>query len=134
MAKSTYAFYDMSYLIIVIVFLLIVIFASTYYINGNSMLENFVANKNYSIEYYYMKGCSHCEKFNNTGIWEELEKTYGKSIKFNKYENRENPDKVKKYDITGFPTIIIISNEKIVEEYNGNRSKDDLEKFIKRYI
>jgi thiol-disulfide isomerase/thioredoxin len=98
------------------------------------MLENFVANKNYAIEYYYMKGCSHCEKFNNTGIWEELEKTYGKSIKFNKYENRENPEKVKKYDITGFPTIIIISNEKIVEEYNGNRSKDDLEKFIKRYI
>jgi len=131
MAKSTYAYNDITILIVIVVFLLISIFVLSYYINNNS-IENFTGNK--SIEYYYMNGCSHCEKFNVSGIWEELKNTYGKNIEFNKYENREHPDRVAKYNITGFPTIIITNNGNIIEEYVGNRSKEDLEKFIKRNI
>jgi len=132
MAKSTYAYNDITILIVIVVFLLISIFVLSYYINNNNSIENFTGNK--SIEYYYMNGCSHCEKFNVSGIWEELKNTYGKNIEFNKYENREHPDRVAKYNITGFPTIIITNNGNIIEEYVGNRSKEDLEKFIKRNI
>jgi thioredoxin-like negative regulator of GroEL len=135
-SKSTYVFNDITLLIVIIVVLVISIFMLSYYITGNSLMENFTGNMigNKSIEYYYMNGCSHCETFNKSGIWKELEEKYGANIKFNKYENKQHSDRVKKYDITGFPTIIIISNEKVVEEYNGNRSKEDLEKFIRRNI
>jgi len=123
-------------LIVIIVVLLISIFALSYYINGNSLMENFTGNTtgNKSIEYYYMNGCSHCEKFNDSGIWEELKVTFGTNIKFNKYENKEHPDRVERYKITGFPTIIITNNGDIAEEYKGNRTKQDLENFIRRNI
>jgi thioredoxin-related protein len=135
-SKSTYAFNDVTLLIVIIVVLLISIFALSYYINGNSLMENFTGNTtgNKSIEYYYMNGCSHCEKFNDSGIWEELKVTFGTNIKFNKYENKEHPDRVERYKITGFPTIIITNNGDIAEEYKGNRTKQDLENFIRRNI
>ena len=135
-SKSTYAFNDVTLLIVIIVVLLISIFALSYYINGNSLMENFSGNTtgNKSIEYYYMNGCSHCEKFNDSGIWEELKVTFGTNIKFNKYENKEHPDRVERYKITGFPTIIITNNGDIAEEYKGNRTKQDLENFIRRNI
>ena len=135
-SKSTYAFNDVTLLIVIIVVLLISIFALSYYINGNSLMENFTGNttRNKSIEYYYMNGCSHCEKFNDSGIWEELKVTFGTNIKFNKYENKEHPDRVERYKITGFPTIIITNNGDIAEEYKGNRTKQDLENFIRRNI
>jgi len=135
-SKSTYAFNDVTLLIVIIVVLLISIFMLSYYINGNSLMENFTGNTtgNKSIEYYYMNGCSHCEKFNDSGIWEELKVTFGTNIKFNKYENKEHPDRVERYKITGFPTIIITNNGDIAEEYKGNRTKQDLENFIRRNI
>jgi hypothetical protein len=135
-SKSTYAFNDITLLIVLIVVLLISIFMLSYYINGNSLMENFTGNTtgNKSIEYYYMNGCSHCEKFNDSGIWEELKVTFGTNIKFNKYENKEHPDRVERYKITGFPTIIITNNGDIAEEYKGNRTKQDLENFIRRNI
>ena len=100
-SKSTYAFNDITLLIVLIVVLLISIFMLSYYINGNSLMENFTGNTtgNKSIEYYYMNGCSHCEKFNDSGIWEELKVTFGTNIKFNKYENKEHPDRVERYKI-----------------------------------
>ena len=88
-SKSTYAFNDITLLIVIIVVLLISIFMISYYISGNSLMENFTGNTtgNKSIEYYYMEGCSHCEKFNDSGIWEELKETFGTTLKFNKYEH-----------------------------------------------
>jgi hypothetical protein len=135
-SKSTYAFNDITLLIVIIVVLLISIFMISYYISGNSLMENFTGNTtgNKSIEYYYMEGCSHCEKFNDSGIWEELKETFGTKLKFNKYEHKEHFDRVARYKITGFPTIIITNNSDIYEEYKGNRTKEDLEKFIRRYI
>jgi hypothetical protein len=131
-SKSTYAFNDITLLIVIIVVLLISIFMLSYYINGNSLMENFTGNK--SIEYYYMNGCSHCTTFNDSGIWEELKVTFGTNIQFNKYENKEHSDRVERYKITGFPTIIITNNGDIAEEYKGNRTKQDLENFIRRNI
>jgi hypothetical protein len=135
-SKSTYAFNDITLLIVIIVVLLISIFMLSYYINGNSLMENFTGNTtgNKSIEYYYMNGCSHCTTFNDSGIWEELKVTFGTNIQFNKYENKEHSDRVERYKITGFPTIIITNNGDIAEEYKDNRTKQDLENFIRRNI
>ena len=138
MAKSTYAFYDMSYLIIAIVFLLIVIFVSTYYINGNSMLENFRSrrsHKGYRIEYYYNNNCHYCNDFDSLGIWEELKRKHMAWIYFDKYNENSQRAKVRRYGITGFPTIIITKNGNLVEKYRGRfEDKDALENFIKKYI
>lgn len=135
-SKSTYAFNDITLLIVIIVVLLISIFMLSYYINGNSLMENFTGNttENKSIEYYYMNGCSHCTTFNDSGIWEELKEKFGKNIKFNKFENKDHSDRIERFEITGFPTLIITNNGNIGEVYKGNRSKEDLEKFIRRNI
>jgi len=117
----------------IVVFLLIAIVA-LYYMNGKNLLETFTGNKRYCLEYYYMDGCGHCDRFNESGVWEELKNTYGNQIEFYKYNNREVKDKVDKHNITGFPTIIVTENDNIKAEYNGNREKGDIEKFISSYI
>jgi hypothetical protein len=144
MAKSTYAFYDMSYLIIAIVFLLIVIFVSTYYINGNSMLENFArptqgwnAGGTWAVEYYYSNNCSSCRTFDNTGNWEALKSKYSNKFRFDKFLNTSSNGKilVKKYNITAFPTIIITWNQNPKGRITGNLPNiNALENFIKEFI
>ena len=119
---------------VLIVVLLLIAIVALYYMNGKNLLETFTWNKKYCLEYYYMDGCGHCDRFNESGVWEELKNTYGNQIEFNKYNNREVKDKVDKHNITGFPTIIVTENDNIKAEYNGNREKCDIEKFISSYI
>lgn len=123
---------DIINMVLIVVFLLIAIVV-LYYINGTKLLETFYSKK-YAIEYYYMEGCGHCVRFNESGVWEDLKNTYENKIEFKKYNNRDAIDKINKYGITGFPTIIITENGNKKEEYNGNRGKADLEIFIKKYL
>lgn len=132
MARRSFYDNDMFSLIIAVVILIIII-VILYYFDGKSILETFTSEKRYNLEYYYMDGCSHCVNFNKTGIFEDLKKKYEHKCEFNKYNN-DNRDRIEKYNISGFPTIIITQNNKLVAEYDGNREKDDLEKFIKLYI
>jgi thioredoxin-related protein len=131
----------MSYLIIAILFLLIVIFISTYYINGYSMLENFAENRSRSshkgniIEYYYNNNCPYCDQFDRSKIWDELKTKHMAWIYFDKYNKNSQSAKVSKYRIDSFPTIIITKNGNKVDTYPGRfHDKDALETFIKRYI
>jgi thioredoxin-related protein len=137
MAKSTYVFNDITLYIVIIVILLISIFMLSYYINGNSMLENFAQykNKGYLIEYFYMKGCYYCDNFDRLGIWDELKQTYRPYIGFYKYDKSTQAGLVGRYRLDGYPTIIISKNGQKVDTYNGRfESKADIEKLIKKYI
>lgn len=124
---------DMISMVLIVVFLLIAIVA-LYYMNGRNVFEPFSGDRKYCLEYYYMDGCGHCDRFNDSGVWEELKKTYGNKLEFNKYNYRDAKDRIDKYNITGFPTIILTENDNIKAEYNGNREKGDLAKFITSYI
>jgi thioredoxin 1 len=122
---------NMITMVIIIVFLLVAIVAMFYF--NRSMMEKFTGKRNYCLEYYYMDGCGHCDRFNESGVWDQLKNQYGDKVTFNKYNNREEKDRIDKYNISGFPTILLTKDDKIIKEYDGNRSKEDLEKFIVSY-
>ena len=95
----------------------------------NFGIENFENEKSKKLVYFYMKGCGHCEKF--SPIWDEFSNNNKSSIKTYKLERTEAGDKINKYDIKGFPTILLIgeNNEKI-KEYDDQRTVEALTKFV----
>jgi thiol-disulfide isomerase/thioredoxin len=122
---------------IVIMLVVIVIFSGiliTYY-NKTNFMENFNSNK-ISIEYYAMDGCHFCEDFNP--IWKEFINKYGSEYTLKKYFVSKDGDekaleRSKQFSINGFPTIIAVSNEKIVDTLpDNNRTIDGLLKFAKK--
>lgn len=119
-------------MVLIIVFLILAIVA-LFYFNGKNMMESFSEKRNFCLEYYYMDGCGYCDRFNESGVWDNLKAKYSDTVTFNKYNNHEEKERIEKFNISGFPTIILTENGKIVKEYTGNRSKEDLEKFIVSY-
>ena len=95
------------------------------------------SNKKYSIEYYYMDGCGHCDIFNKSGIWEKLNKIEWNNVSLQKYNCDEHMDRVKMFNIKGFPSIIIVDNSsnnpKFVTSFEEERTYDKLLQFIKKY-
>jgi glutaredoxin len=79
---------------------------------------------------FYMNGCYYCDLFKNT--WTELKQNT--NYDFIEYESNElqNSNDAKEIGIntiTGFPSIYCNVNQKYYK-YEGNRTKEDLIKFI----
>jgi thiol-disulfide isomerase/thioredoxin len=139
MAKKSFFRSDIFMMITIIMFLLLAIVILFAY-NKDKIMETFTgstSSNKYVLEYYYMDGCGHCDNFNNSGVWERLNNSYGNNIEFKKYNMRDSKDRIEKYSISGFPTIIIIdksNSEKKLEEYNDDRTYDKFKIFIEKYI
>jgi len=139
MAKKSFFRSDIFMMITIIMFLLLAIVILFAY-NKNKIMEAFTgstSSNKYILEYYYMDGCGHCDNFNNSGVWDKLNNSYGNNIEFKKYNMRDSKDRIEKYSISGFPTIIIIDksdSEKKLEEYNDDRTYDKFKIFIEKYI
>ena len=71
--------------------------------------------------------CSHCKNF--LPVWEELEKNNNSNFKFVKYDNDKNPEEIKKWNIEGFTTIMVETNESAFE-YMGPRTYNEVLDFI----
>ena len=82
-----------------------------------------------SIVYFYMKDCPYCDNFNP--IWDKFTKTYKGKVKIQKYERSKVINKLKKYNIESFPTIIKIYEDGTFQKFNDNRTIKNLNKFIK---
>jgi len=78
--------------------------------------------------YYYMDGCPHCVKF--TPIWDKFKNSYNGSITLEKKERKEAGDELSKYNVQGFPTIILIDNNGNSKEFDGPRTQSGLKGFI----
>ena len=76
--------------------------------------------------YFYMDNCSWCKKFNST--WKRLIK-HRSPISFKKMNGPHNPELLKKYKITSFPSLILVTGNKHTM-YKGDKSLKDLKKFI----
>jgi len=86
---------------------------------------------NPTLYYFYMNGCGWCEKFNP--IWTELTNCENE-ININKENMYEingpnNNNLTNKYNVYGYPTIILVKNNKI-NKYEGNRELEDLKRWI----
>jgi len=99
--------------------------------NYKKIAEKFNSDKKYTLEYYYMDGCGHCVDFNKSKIWEKLEAENWENVTLKKYNRLEKMDRIERFNITGFPSIILVKNEELVENYNGHRTFNAISAFIK---
>lgn len=105
---------------------------------GLSNLEGFQGNGNKTFLYIHMKGCGHCQKLNP--VWDEFSGEKPEGIEVKKIESNEGGEggigqkSVEKYDIQGFPFLAMVDGEgKLIEEYEGDRSKESLHKFAEKH-
>jgi hypothetical protein len=122
------------YTIIIIstVFLLAVIFS-----NKDVIRERFFGGsdaKRLSFEYYYMDTCGHCVEFNETGIWDKLNKETFNHISLKKYNRSEHLERVKSLGISSFPTFVVVDNSSnIIASFEEARTYEKLLAFIRKY-
>ena len=96
--------------------------------NNENMNDNESGSK--SLVFFHMNGCGHCDKFMPT--WEEVKSEYSGAITLTDKESASATSDIEKFKIKGFPTILLVdSNNNKIKEYNGDRSKSDVMKFLK---
>jgi len=81
-----------------------------------------------SCTYYYMEQCGHCKRFSPE--WENFVQTYTGPVTLRKVEMSEAGDDLEKYNIRGFPTILILDENGESKDYDGPRTSDALTKFL----
>jgi len=81
-----------------------------------------------SCTYFYMEECGHCKRF--APEWDKFVSTYKGPVKMNKIERANAGPLLKKYNINGFPKVIIVDKEGDFREYNGARTSDSLHAYF----
>ena len=94
---------------------------------------NNIRNSKPVIVLFFAQGCIYCEKM--MPEWNKFKKSSpitfsevsaNEMSEYNPLDSEEN--------IRGYPTIRLYNKGKLVKEYDGDRSKKDILKFIKKYI
>ena len=93
---------------------------------NNTSIE--LMNNNKSVMFFFAPWCGHCNSFKPT--WNKF-KTYldNHDIKYKEIDYEENSSLCDKYNIQGFPTVLIDNNSNI-EEYVGNRTYESLVSWV----
>lgn len=61
---------------------------------------------------------------------EEIEKQYENKLTFHKFDIDENQEEAQKYNVLSIPTILIIKDGNVVNQFVGAQSKETLAKAI----
>jgi thiol-disulfide isomerase/thioredoxin len=88
------------------------------------------SNSDKKIYLFKADWCPHCRMFKST--WADLEKQLKDKIKFITYDADKHADKIKLFNVQGFPTIILTVGDKAIE-YVGPRDEASLKEFINQY-
>ena len=124
-------------IIVLILIILIAVFIQSTKPQNKEGFNNLFTDKNndnndnnYYLILFYADWCGHCKKMKPE--WEKLENgQYGKYCK--KYESKEITQELsEKYDINGYPTILLIKNDELIANYENDRTVYDFEEYIKK--
>tara|TARA_B100000902_G_scaffold396513_1_gene457723 strand:+ start:2212 stop:2610 length:399 start_codon:yes stop_codon:yes gene_type:complete len=78
--------------------------------------------------YFYMDGCSHCEKF--SPIWDQFVNQYNGPLQLKKMERKQAGEELlKKYNVNGFPMVILVDEEGNSKPFEGKRTVEELNIF-----
>lgn len=81
---------------------------------------------NVKLTYFFMEGCGYCKKFGP--VWNKLESEMT-DIKLEKINGPQNRQLTQKYNVNGFPTIILFKNNYPIH-YSGKRDFASIRKFV----
>ena len=81
-----------------------------------------------TLYYFYMDGCTWCDKFNPT--WLKLIKEFKNKLTMKKVNGPSSPNLLKQLDIQTFPAIVLVTGTDS-DKYEGDRSMKDLKQFLK---
>lgn len=132
---------SMSYTTIFLISLLLILLVAVLYlfiIKKPPITENFNTDSNFNLEFYSMNGCGWCNKFKPA--WNELQKKFPNNCDEINENHPERKSKMNLYGIRGFPHIQLIKSDgnvvvyKAAPEIKGDRSAEDIEKWIKMHI
>jgi thiol-disulfide isomerase/thioredoxin len=99
-------------------------------IGNNTYLEGLSLNSDKTFVFFKMNGCPHCVK---------MEPEWKKFVDNNPDVNTEtleaNADKAKakKYNVTGYPSLLMVSGGKVIDTYTGERNSEGFAKFIDKH-
>jgi thiol-disulfide isomerase/thioredoxin len=91
-----------------------------------STFENFGNPR--TCTYYYMNQCGHCKRFSPE--WDNFVQSYTGPVTLRKVEMSEAGDDLEKYNIRGFPTILVVDDKGEFKDYDGPRTSEALTKFL----
>lgn len=113
-------------LLIIIIIVVVIRYLYLGYLLRSTITENF--GNPVSCTYYYMNNCGHCKRF--TPEWDDFVQSYTGNIKLRKVEASDAGDDLQKYNIKGFPTVLLIDDAGETKEFNGPRTSDGLKTFL----
>ena len=88
-------------------------------------LEGFGQPK--ELVYFYMNGCGHCKKF--TPEWDKFSQGYNGNLNIRKVERADAGDELQKYEVKGFPTVLLLDGSGGKKEFDGERTVQGLTSF-----
>lgn len=99
--------------------------------NGQSLQTPYTQVKTpFILYYFYNPGCIHCKQFNP--VWNAITSKLNPNIitvRAIDGTKPENDDLTFYYNLTGYPTVVLVTPIDNIE-YDGDRSSDDLYNFI----
>jgi len=79
----------------------------------------------------HMNGCGHCDKL--MPEWDNFARENKTDILTKKVEANEDTSLMKKHQVEGFPTILLLgSNGEKLDTYDGDRTKDGLLSYLQK--
>tara|TARA_Y100000591_G_C21784503_1_gene672990 strand:+ start:582 stop:995 length:414 start_codon:yes stop_codon:yes gene_type:complete len=116
--------------ILILVICLMGISIFNYFNKPQYLIEGFSDN-NPTLVLFYADWCGHCKKMKSD--WDKFEKKYSNNCKKIEEKNITQEHRTK-YDVKGYPTILLIKDDEVIETYNGPRNYEGFESFIKKHI
>ena len=100
----------------------------------NNIREDFQSEPA-TFKLFYADWCGHCKRFKPTFENElpQVIRSRGLGCKLVAINADEQPDLVRRYNVKGFPTMILEKNGRLIE-YNGDRTVSDIERFISKNL
>ena len=82
--------------------------------------------------FVHMDGCGHCK--NMMPEWANATKKNNTNIRMRKVERSQDdgPKLCSKFNISGFPTIILLEDGEKIKEYDGERKSDAIIQFLQQ--
>lgn len=97
-------------------------------ITNKNINKEVIKNKNPVILDCWAEWCMPCKML--APIFEELSKFYGVRLKFAKVNTEENQEMVKRFGISGIPTLLIFHKGEIINRIIGFTPKEELKEKI----